>query len=246
MRAVLLYEANKIAEIAALKARATEKLRGFSTGIGFWGSPGWALGGAAVLGLVEGLISGGAQREGLQLLRTAAAKFRQLPQSAVFFPSDQIWNVESPYPESWSAIRKIEKHEDDRTWFARTFSSDDYKKWYVHNGDDFINIQTDGGVVCVRWSHVASYVPPLRQKAEPARQLAAPPNMATNPPQRPPPPPPSDVRLRGVPLPNPGEYDGQLRGIPYKNMPDGSLKAFTTQGELFFRSWKEFKDRVRS
>src|SRR5262249_16321034 len=29
-------------------------------------------------------------------------------------------------------------------------------------GTIFISIETDGGVVCIRWSHVASYVPPLR------------------------------------------------------------------------------------
>jgi len=174
MRAVLLYEATKVAEIAALKARATEKLKGFSTGIGFWGSPGWVLGGAAVLGLVEGLFSSGAQREGLRLLQTAVAKFEQLSESAVFVPSDRIRKVESPDPESWSAVRKIDQHEDDRSWLAKTFSTEDYKKSYVHNGDDFISIKTDGGVVCIRWSHVASYVPPLRQSAEAARELATP------------------------------------------------------------------------
>jgi hypothetical protein len=49
-----------------------------------------------------------------------------------------------------------------------------------------------------------------------------------------------------VPLPPPGEYDGALDGIPYKSMSDGGLKAFTSEGEFFFRSWKEFKERVRS
>jgi len=84
--------------------------------------------------------------------------------------------VESPYPESWSAVRKIDQHEDDRSWLAKTFSGAlsgrvDYEKWYVHNGDDFISIKTDGGVVCIRWTHVASYVPPLRQSAEAARSV---------------------------------------------------------------------------
>jgi hypothetical protein len=154
MRAVLLYEAEKVAEIAALKAQAAEKLQGFSTGIGFWGSPGWVLGGAAALGLVEGFLSGSKQRQGLQLLRLAAAKFEELAKTAVFVPADQVWNLQSPHPQSWSAALKLQ----GGTWVAKTFGKSEQQ--YVHNGEDFVNIKTDAGVVCIRWSHVASYVPP--------------------------------------------------------------------------------------
>ena len=107
-RALLLYEAEKVAEIAALKAQAAEKLQGFHTGIGFWGSPGWVLGGATALGLVEGLLSSGAKKEGLQLLQTAARKFQRLPETAVVFPSDQVRRLASPHPDNWSAVIKTE------------------------------------------------------------------------------------------------------------------------------------------
>jgi hypothetical protein len=168
IKAVLLYDADKVAEIAALKAQAAQKLGGFSTGLGFWGSasPGgltWVLGGSAVLGLLEGFISGAKQRQGLQLLQTAAAKFEQLSESAVFVPVDRVRNLHSPHPESWSAVRKVAREPlQDRISRAANwvFTGREFQQQYIHNGEDFVNIKTDGGVVCVRWSHVASYVPP--------------------------------------------------------------------------------------
>ena len=72
VREVLLYDVNKVAEINSLKAQAGEKLQGFTTGLGFWGSPGWVIGGALALGAVEGIISNAKQKTGLQLLTLAA------------------------------------------------------------------------------------------------------------------------------------------------------------------------------
>jgi hypothetical protein len=164
MRAVLLYEAAKVAEVAALKAQAAKKLQGFHTGIGFWGSPGWVLGGAATLGLVEGLLSSSAKKNGLSLLKTAAMKFQRLPETAVVFPPDQVQGLTSPHPENWSAVRKIKFEHDNRAWLAKTFGPTE--QWYVHNGEDFVNIKTDAGMICIRWSHVASYVPPRVVRAD--------------------------------------------------------------------------------
>jgi hypothetical protein len=44
MRSVLLYEEDHVNEIASLRAQALKGLGGVSTGIGFWGSPTWAIG----------------------------------------------------------------------------------------------------------------------------------------------------------------------------------------------------------
>jgi hypothetical protein len=159
MRAVLLYEAAKVAEVAALKAQAAKKLQGFHTGIGFWGSSGWVLGGAVALGLVEGSLSSHAKKKGLYPLQTAAIKFQRLPETAVVFPSDQVQNLESPHPKKWLAVRKVQH--DNRAWLARAFGPPPQNEQrYVHDGEDFVNIKTDAGMVCIRWSHVASYLPP--------------------------------------------------------------------------------------
>jgi hypothetical protein len=44
-----LYDEVEVREIAVLKAEALKSLGGVTTGIGFIGSPGWALGGAMAL-----------------------------------------------------------------------------------------------------------------------------------------------------------------------------------------------------
>jgi hypothetical protein len=192
---VLLYEAEKVAEIAALKAQAAEKLRGVSSGIGFWGTPAYVLAAVTAQRLVDGYFSNEAKGEGFDLLRTAAMKFQRLPETAVVFPPDQVQNFASPHPENWSAVRKIEQHEIEHerahdnhvashlseaaqkeprrledhaeAFWARlgfkTYASSTppppprTEQWYVHNGEDFVNIKTDAGMVCIRWSHVASY-----------------------------------------------------------------------------------------
>jgi hypothetical protein len=53
-------------------------MAGVSTGIGFWGSPLWALGGAAALGLVEGALSSSARKQALQYLGIAAERTKGL------------------------------------------------------------------------------------------------------------------------------------------------------------------------
>jgi hypothetical protein len=242
MREMLLYEAEKVAEITALKARATEKLKGFSTGIGFWGSPGWVLGGAAALGLVEGLFSAGAQKEGLRLLGDAAAKFEKLSESAVFFRSDRVRGVEKSYPGNWAAVRKIDP-QDDRGWLAKRFVDKPgaYEKWYVHNGDDFITIKTDGGVVCIRWSHVASYVPPPHQSAEAARQTGERlDNLEST---------PLPARVNGGTL-SPAviwpeslqaEFPNESKRHRYRIAHDGSVSAVNVEGErVAFPDWQSF------
>ena len=90
VREVLLYDVDKVAEINSLKAQASNELKGFSTGIGFWGSPDWVVGGALALGAVESMISNAKQKTGLRLLRLAAEKFNQLPNNSVFVSVDRI------------------------------------------------------------------------------------------------------------------------------------------------------------
>jgi hypothetical protein len=89
---VLLYDVNKVAEINSLKARAGNELQGFTTGLGFWGSPGWVIGGALALGAVEGMISNAtsaapgssttvrtSSRSGLLMARSPSAGLRLPP-----------------------------------------------------------------------------------------------------------------------------------------------------------------------
>ena len=147
VREVLLYDENKIVEINSLKARAGNELQGFTTGLGFWGSPGWVIGGALALGAVESMISNSKQKAGLRLLKLAAEKFNQLPNNSVFVSVDRIRSLQTPNPQSWSAMTSIGS--------AR----------FIHNGEDFVTVRTADGEIAFRWSQVASYVPPREEQA---------------------------------------------------------------------------------
>jgi hypothetical protein len=88
------------------------KLLRRSTGIGFWGSPEWALGGAVALGLLEGALSSEARKQGAQLLQTAEAKFNALASSALLFDASQLGNAHVPHPQAWFATVRVPKPVD--------------------------------------------------------------------------------------------------------------------------------------
>ena len=141
VREVLLYDENKVAEINSLKAQAGNELQGFTTGLGFWGSPGWVIGGALALGAVEGMISNAKQKTGLRLLKLAAEKFNQLPNNSAFVSVNRICSLQTPNPQSWSAMTSIGSAQ------------------FIHNGEDFVTVRTPDGEITFRWSQVTSYVP---------------------------------------------------------------------------------------
>jgi hypothetical protein len=159
IREIQLYDEQKVMEISALKAQAADKLQGFSTGLGFWGSPGWVIGGSLALGFVENLISGSQQRQGLRTLRLAAQKFEALPDCSAFVSVERVQNLQNPNPQSWFATKK------------------NGRVRYIHNGEDFMNVKTADGIICLRWSQVASYMPP-NQTQTPAAALLPPPQAA--------------------------------------------------------------------
>lgn len=148
---VRLYETRLLNEIAAMRATAAQSLGGVHTGIGFWGSPSWALGGAAALGIVEGILSAAARKRAVELLNSAAQKYSEVVRRAVFFNSEQIFNISIPQPQAWYATHPTGVE-------------------FRHDGDDFVYLETPIGMLSIRWSHVAGYFPPqqpLSPVAEP-------------------------------------------------------------------------------
>jgi hypothetical protein len=182
LRKVLLFEEEKINEISLLRVHAAKSLGGVSTGIGFWGSPGWVLGGAAALGLLEGVLSSQSRKRGAQLLQAAEAKLQALPKSALFFDASQLGNAHVPHPQAWFATASVPRPVDITNlgrWQRKDYlkkhnkTRDDIVKlngrWtvrveiqqrYIHNGDEFVTVVIDAGTMSIRWAHVVAYVPP--------------------------------------------------------------------------------------
>lgn len=64
IKGVMLYPSEELGRIATIRAEAAQKLGGVSSGVGFIGSPGWAIGAGAALGLLENIASGVAKKKG--------------------------------------------------------------------------------------------------------------------------------------------------------------------------------------
>ncbi|WP_453953573.1 hypothetical protein [Bradyrhizobium sp. USDA 377] len=140
---VMLYDEEGVQEVAKLRAQATKSLGGGSLGVGVLGVPSWTLlGEAAALSIVSGLLSGASQKQAAEILRVAQAKSEAVANSGTFFEFPQLKNIHSPHPSVWYV--------------------DAFRRRHVHNGDEFVNVETDAGTMSIRWAQVAAYFSPQR------------------------------------------------------------------------------------
>jgi hypothetical protein len=169
VRGIELYPAEELAKIAAMRAEAMQKLGGVSTGVGFIGSPGWVIGASAALGFLESALSDSIKKAALRQLAQAeelSATARSLGQ---LFQIKSIKQIERPNPGSWTAHTVESKRVLHKvTLFGKENYRDiDITTTFVHNGDDFLGVETENSFVNVRWSSVVGYVAPsLPDKAE--------------------------------------------------------------------------------
>ena len=130
----------------ALRLKAADGLKGFSSGIGFWGSPGWAIGGAIGLGLIEGLVSNSSAKAALQDLQEAARLASAAVSAGIFVPVKDIDGIGNPSPQSWRGIRR---------------SADGTYQAYVHSAEPFVQANTlEAGLVCISFDKIETYIPP--------------------------------------------------------------------------------------
>jgi hypothetical protein len=142
IKAIRLYDEIELAQINSKRAEASKKLQGVSTGLGSFGSIEWVLAASAVVGAVESVLSAGASSAGISLLREAVQAERRLRGQGILFPVNKILYIENPTPGFWRAQTAIAK----------------ITKAFVHNGDEFIVVQTDDdSVSLIRWSTVQRY-----------------------------------------------------------------------------------------
>ncbi|QDM16833.1 hypothetical protein [Tardiphaga sp. vice278] len=141
VRGIRLFPVDMLADIGRLRAIAGTKLGGVSSGIGFIGSPGWAIGGGIAVGLLERAIASSAKKEGLTILKDAERKSIVMLQNGVTFPVCDIDNIDHPVPNMWSA---------NGVQVSAAAS-------YVHDGGEFVSVETDVGDLKIRWQHVVSY-----------------------------------------------------------------------------------------
>jgi hypothetical protein len=78
------------------------------------------------------------------------AKLRAQAASGVFVDFAQVTNNQSPHPSVWSASVECKKRWENGSEWRR----------HVHNGDEFVNVETELGAMSIRWDQVAAYFPP--------------------------------------------------------------------------------------
>ena len=178
---VRLYPEPELQKLFSLRAKAQEELGGFSTGIGFLGSPSWVLWSAAALGTLESIISGSKAKKGVLLLKEASASHENLQQNGILFDISAISGIDSPNPANWRAqglytfnfdlnsmgMKKKIKFSTSRNLSAHQISqimqedeglvTEEAEVSFNHDGDEFIWIQIDGELTALRWCYVVSY-----------------------------------------------------------------------------------------
>jgi hypothetical protein len=133
----------------ALRLKAAEGLKGVSTGIGFWGSPGWAIGGAIGLRLIEGFVSNSIAKAALHDLQEAARLASEAMQEGLFIPVAEVDGVALPQPSLWRGLLR---------------QADGAYRAYTHDGQGFIRVNTrESGVLCVLLDKIETYAVPATQ-----------------------------------------------------------------------------------
>ncbi|MDO9317989.1 MAG: hypothetical protein Q7V56_07290 [Gammaproteobacteria bacterium] len=183
---VLLFPELELEQILKLKAQAQENLGGFSSGIGFLGSPGWVFGGVAALGLFESVISNSKIKKGLGLLKEASEKFEEFRKRGKLVPISEIEGIEFPNPSSWHSIQKAKikidlkpmgmlekgefagKHKIGRNQIQNGVAEFEATTPFVQFESDFIVVRAAGELRSIRWSSIEcyeSFIPALSLRA---------------------------------------------------------------------------------
>lgn len=136
--AVRLYPTHLVAEWRQMLASAQDQLGGVSSGLGFYGNPGWVIGASLALGVLEGIASSTKAQEGRRTLQLAGRAFEGVRRSGRMFPIGKLTNLDLPQPPAWEASSEGES--------------------FAVLGDDFVGLQDAAGhLIQVRWPSVVAY-----------------------------------------------------------------------------------------
>lgn len=137
---IKLFPEAEVQKLIALRAEAAQLLGGVSTGIGFLGSPEWAIGGALALGLLERAASSSMRTKASQILQDASAQQELLLSRGQFFNFELVVGISMPTPPAWSG-------------------SEEWGKRFVHFDQEFLPIRNSSGEMFIRWPDVSAFRP---------------------------------------------------------------------------------------
>jgi hypothetical protein len=150
---VMLYHGPTIKRARELQTEAHKNFGGVSTGLGFWGSPGWVLGGALALGLLESAASESAAQRGFQQLHEVEEIMHKTREQGQFVAVACIENLHYPTPALWRSVAvKPEQELDDIS------DGKQAETYLIHNGEPFVQMKTASGqALYIAWDKVEQY-----------------------------------------------------------------------------------------
>jgi len=169
---VTLYDEIKLFEARALLVEISNHLSGSTAELGPLGgsiSAIAALSAQATPKSLAGIVSKAKRSQAIRLASSLPTKQQELQDSAIAVGIDRISNIEMPYPNAWYCTVKLDTGLDADNhgrltrllrgnWRSIThMDSDEIKRRYVHDGDDFVLLETESGFEYIRWSHVMAY-----------------------------------------------------------------------------------------
>jgi hypothetical protein len=178
-RKLKLFPEPLLEQIIKLKTKAQNELGKFSTGIGFWGSPSWVIGGASVLAVIESAITNSKTKKGLQLLRKAQEMQNKSRENGRYFPISEVSGLNEPDPTRWRAsgnsllgdcldLKLLGMFATGELILKYDLKKDDLKNGpeeaeanipFVYDGGEFFWVETDDKSIAIRWSSVETFHP---------------------------------------------------------------------------------------
>lgn len=182
---VMLYEQERVEELAVLRAKSIKSLGGPSGAVGFAGSPEFVLGGVVAAGVLAAVVGPAMKEKGEAQLAELNAKYLKLLTEGRFFNALDVVNISIPDPKAWHAIETYTERimfnnqtpmQKRHARFGIEIPTEDVRETarerrYVQLTDDFVTMGTNLGTMHVRWSTVGAYFP--IQEAEPTSAIEA-------------------------------------------------------------------------
>jgi hypothetical protein len=98
---VCLYDNNAVRTIASLQQKVSQLLSEVSTGLGFLGSPAWAIGGSLILGVLENSAQSSNQKKAAEILHQIHQLQGNMRETPKRIHVSTINNINIPNPSLW-------------------------------------------------------------------------------------------------------------------------------------------------
>lgn len=174
--AVMLYPELDVRKVSLLRAKAQDRLGGFSAKPGLWSVPSWVFG-SAIDGDADSPISNPNTKEDMDLMKEVALGVERLKAKCNYFNVHEITGIQRSSPSAWRAekmsdvsidlgrleltdrARVMKQYGIKREHIAKgtSFAQVRAPAGFIHDEDEFVWIAVEEAHIAVRWTDVVTY-----------------------------------------------------------------------------------------